>query len=79
MIERLYVEFVQKAIPPETPITYNGTCVGHTVGDNFTGKPIKVVLYPYAYDVMRLCETAEVFSLEIRKYDDDRRDSLYRV
>ena len=73
MIERLYVEFVQKAIPPETPITYNGTCVGHTVGDNFMGKPIKVVLYPYAYDVMRLCETAEVCSLEIRKYDDDMK------
>lgn len=64
-------EFIEKAIPPATPITYNGTCVGHTVGNNFIGKPVKVILYPRAYDVMQLCGTAEVCNLEIRKYDDD--------
>lgn len=70
MIDRLYEEFVEKAIPPETPITYNGTCVGHTIGDNFMGRPVKVMLYPNAYGVMRLCGTADVCSLEIRKCDD---------
>ena len=40
MIDRLYEEFVEKAIPPETPITYNDTCVGHTIGNNFIGRPV---------------------------------------
>lgn len=70
MIDRLYEEFVEKAIPPKTPIMYNDTCVGCTIGDNFMGKPVKVILYPYAYDVMQLCETGDVCSLEIRKCDD---------
>lgn len=71
MFDKLYEEFVEKAIPPETPITYNDTCVGHTVGNNFMDRPIKVVLYPFAYDVMQLCETGDVCNLEIRKFDDD--------
>ena len=37
------------------------------------GRPVKVTLYPNAYDIMQLCETGEVVSLEIRKYDDDVR------
>lgn len=73
MTDRLYEKFVEKAISPETPITYNNTCVGHTIGNNFMGRPVKVTLYPNAYDIMQLCETGEVVSLEIRKYDDDVR------
>lgn len=73
MIEKLYEEFVQKAIPSETPITYNDICVGHTIGNNFMGKPVKVMLYPNAYEIMCLCGTAEVCSFEIRKYDNNVR------
>lgn len=70
MINLFYENFDEKTIPSDTPIMFNDICVGHTVGDNLLDKPVKVVLYPHAYDIMRLCETGDVCSLEIRKWDN---------
>lgn len=51
-------------IPDQTPITYHGVVVGHTVGEQEVGKPVNCVLYPNI-DLLQYLNTGKVASFEI--------------
>lgn len=51
-------------IPDQTPITYHGVVVGHTVGEQEVGKPVNCVLYPNI-DLLQYLNTGKLASLEV--------------